>query len=546
MITSLRVAVRRFAVVAGLLVLLSLPATPTAFADSASTGADVVVAQTMGDRDLTVVLRRVTSVPGPLSVDIITHTGTTPGTLALTVTPTGTTSAAPRSPAPGAPTARANMVLAAEPGTHSVALSVDRPGPWELALADGQRTARIPFVVTRQVASPPERLAYSGLITAGLLLVVSGIVGARARRAGWALVPAGGALAALSVAITAALLSSSLPLPPQPGSQIDPTVDNAGDPYALNKPLITDYSRPPVVLTLQSTPVLASKPADIGLALTVGSTGLPLDDLLVHDDALIHLLVVGPTGQLWHLHPIRTAPGRYQQHLLLPVAGHYAVSAEMVRRGGGMQMVRAVPGVNAVTAPEPSPPSSGPGGPVNLVRLDSSALAATTAVGSARVSITATRPVAGIPVTVDARVGDTADLQPWLGMVGHMIVAGPLPPTNTDDIGTAVQSAPVWAHAHSMGGMPASDHTMAGMAMTNATGTANNSMDAMMAMNPVNGDSAPDETVAGYGPDVPFTFTFPAAGQYRLWVQVERDYTLLTVPIAIDVVDGSAVQGMQP
>jgi hypothetical protein len=45
---------------------------------------------------------------------------------------------------------------------------------------------------------------------------------------------------------------------------------------------------------------------------------------------------------------------------------------------------------------------------------------------------------------------------------------------------------------------------------------------------------------------VPFTFTFPAAGQYRLWVQVERDYTLLTVPIAIDVVDGSPVQGMQP
>jgi len=87
---------------------------------------------------------------------------------------------------------------------------------------------------------------------------------------------------------------------------------------------------------------------------------------------------------------------------------------------------------------------------------------------------------------------------------------------------------------------------MAGMAMTNATGTANNSMDAMIAMNPVNGDSAPDETVAGYGPDVPLTFTFPAAGQYRLWVQIERNYTLLTVPVAIDVVDGSAVQGMQP
>jgi hypothetical protein len=536
MITGLCVAVRRLAVVAGLPLVLLCSTTVPAFADSPSTGADLVVAQTLGNRELTVVLRRVTSVPGPLSVDIITHSGTPPGRLALTVTPTGTNSAGSRSSAPGAPTAEANVELAAEPGSYSATVSVDRPGPWELSLGDGQRTARIPFVVTTQVTSPPERLAYQGLITAGVLLLASGVVGARVRRAGWALVPAGGALAALSVAVTAALLSSSLPLPPQPGSQIDPTVDNVSDPHALNKPLITDYSRPPVTFTLQSTPVVAGNAVDVGLELSDGSTGLPVDDLLVHDDALIHLLVVGPSGQLWHLHPIRTAPGHYQQHLLLPVPGHYAVSAEMVRRGGGVQMVRAVPGVNAVAASHPGPSATGPVGPANPVHLDSSSLAATTTVGSVRVSLMTTRPVAGMPVTVAARVGDTADLQPWLGMVGHMIVTGPLPPTDANNIGTAVQSAPVWAHTHSMGGI----------AMTNATGTPDNSMDAMMAMNPVNGDSAPDETVAGYGPDVPFTFTFPAAGPYRLWVLVERNYTVLTIPVAIDVVDGLALQGMQP
>ncbi|HWY01494.1 MAG TPA: hypothetical protein VNY55_16930, partial [Mycobacterium sp.] len=97
-----------------------------------------------------------------------------------------------------------------------------------------------------------------------------------------------------------------------------------------------------------------------------------------------------------------------------------------------------------------------------------------------------------------------------------------------------------------MGGMPASDHSTAGMTMANPTDTASNSMSAMVGLSPVNGDSTPDETVAGYGPDVPFTFTFPAAGQYRLWVQVERDYTLLTISVVIDVVDRSAVQGMRP
>ena len=540
MITGLCAPTRRLAVVAGLPLVLLLSTAVPAMADSAAAGADVMVAQTLGDRELTVVLRRVTSVPGPLSVDIITHTGTAPGALALAVTPTGTTSAAPGSSAPGTPTAEATVELGAHAGSYSATVPVDRPGPWELAIGDGQRTARIPFAVTRQVISPPERLAYGGLITAGALLLVSGVLAARARRAGWALVPAGGALAALSAAVTAALLSSSLPLPPQPGSQIDPSVDNVGDPYALNKPLIADYSRPPVTLTLQSS-VVAGSPADVDLKLTDGSTGLPVDDLLVHDDALIHLLVIGPTGQLWHLHPIRTAPGRYQQHLRLPAPGHYAVSAEMVRRGGGVQRVRAATGLTAIAASRPDALATGAA--ANPVHLGSGSLAVTTPVGATSVSLATTQPVADTPVTVAARVGDTADLQLWLGMVGHMIVAGPLPPTNTNDIGTAVQSAPVWAHTHSMGGMPASDHSMAGMMMTNRTGTMDNSM---IAMNPVNGDSAPDETVAGYGPDVPFTFTFPAAGQYRLWVQVEREYTLLTIPVVIDVVDGSAMQGMRP
>jgi hypothetical protein len=57
----------------------------------------------------------------------------------------------------------------------------------------------------------------------------------------------------------------------------------------------------------------------------------------------------------------------------------------------------------------------------------------------------------------------------------------------------------------------------------------------MIGVAPVNGYSPPDETVAAYGPDVPFTFTFPIAGQYRLWIQVERNYTVLTVPVVVDV-----------
>jgi len=84
---------------------------------------------------------------------------------------------------------------------------------------------------------------------------------------------------------------------------------------------------------------------------------------------------------------------------------------------------------------------------------------------------------------------------------------------------------------------------MAGMVMTNRTGTIDNSM---IAMNPVNGDSAPDETVAGYGPDVPFTFTFPAAGEYRSGCRSNVITHCLRSRSSIDVVDESSVQGMRP
>jgi hypothetical protein len=44
-----------------------------------------------------------------------------------------------------------------------------------------------------------------------------------------------------------------------------------------------------------------------------------------------------------------------------------------------------------------------------------------------------------------------------------------------------------------------------------------------------------DETVAGYGPQVPFTYTFALPGQYRLWIQVERDYSILTIPVLLNI-----------
>ena len=435
----------------------------TARADGAPVGADIQVAQTLGARELTVIIRRTDLPPAPLQVDIVTHAGTTPGTLHLSVA------------AGGEVVSRADVTLGATPGVSHGMLRVDRPGPWELALAeDGGPTATIPFLVPARVVPPWEKATYGGFVAAGAFLLIALVVALRSRRTAFALIPAGGMVAALAVAVTGALLSASTP-PPAPGSQLDPTIDNVSDPYANAQLSTVDYSRPPVNLAVRP------ENGDLKLAFTDGATGRPVDDLLVHDNALVHLVLVSPSGRMSHLHPVRVGPGDYRVRLADPESGTYAVTAELARRGGGVQLVRAGVDVTGTACPAPEPSGPGP-----------------RTVDGTQVDLAVTP---GTPSMITAHF-PAADLQPWLGMLGHLIIAGPLAP---GPVGAAAAAAPTWAHAHAM-------------------------------IPPVAGQTAkPDETVAAYGPDVSFTYTFAAPGRYRIWLQAERNYSVVTIPAVIDV-----------
>ncbi|MDR7274731.1 hypothetical protein [Catenuloplanes atrovinosus] len=484
------VPMRMIVAVAVLAASLLGPAVP-ARADGAMSGADVTVAQSLGARELTVVLRRVAGVPGPLHVDVITHAGSPAGTLRLTAVPAGE----------GVPSG-ADLTLRPDPGPHAATLGVDRPGPWELTIGDGERTARIPFVVHAPTLSPAERYVYGGFVAAGLCLAIALGVALAARRPEWTAVPGAGVAAGVAVAVAMALLSASQPAPPSAGADLDPTVANAADPYA-NPPRAVTLSRPPVTLTVRQRPLTAGVPATVDLDVTDAANGLPADDLIVHDGGLMHLMVVSPSGRLWHLHPIRVAPGRFQVMFTPDAAGEYAVTAEVARRGGGVQLLRA-----------PSGPTAGGESGVAVAPLS---IRESRAVDGVEVQVAMADPVAGAPVTLRARIGDEADLQPWLGMLGHLIVVGPL----TGGAG----DAPLWMHAHAMDSataMPA--HDMAGMAGMG-----------MVPMADALGESLPDETVAAFGPGVGFTMSFPEPGRYRMWLQAEKDYRIVTVPIAVDV-----------
>ncbi len=435
----------------------------TAHADGAPSGADIQVAQTLGARELTVIIRRVDTTPSPLRVDVVTHRGTAPGALHLAVA------------AGGVPKSRADVVLGAEPGVYAGNLEVDAPGPWELSLSDGTGPpATIPFVVPARVVPPWEKATYGGFVAAGAFLLLALVVAGRAKRTAFALVPAAGVVAALAVAVTGALLSASTPPLPAPGSQLDPTFDNVTDPYGTAPLSTMDYSRPPVNLAV------AAERGTLKLRLTDGATGRPVDDLLIHDNALVHLVLVSPSGRLSHLHPVRVGPGDYRVRLADPEAGTYAVAAELARRGGGVQLARSTMDVEGTAAPAPEPPGAGPrtvdGTPVELTISS------------------------GTPTTITAHF-PAQDLQPWLGMLGHLIITGPF----TGPPGPSAAKAPTWAHVHAM-------------------------------VPPVAGQAGrPDETVAAYGPDVSFTYTFAEPGRYRIWLQAERGYQVLTVPAVVDV-----------
>ncbi|QPI61634.1 hypothetical protein I1A49_09195 [Streptomyces malaysiensis subsp. malaysiensis] len=545
---------------------LSAVAASPARADPTA-GGDLQVAQTLGDRDLTFMLRRVTGLPGPLHVDVLTHRGTAAGTLRLGAVPTGVSTDRAEGSSAGTTTSRASVRLGGTPGSYGAALDIDRAGPWELVVDDGSRTARIPFVVPGQATSPPELAVFGGFVTAGVLILVTLFVAVRVRRGAWVLLPAGGVVAALAVAVTAALLSASLPPPPQPGGQVDATNDNVTDPYAVVRPVTNDYSRPPVSLELGSYPATAGERGTLRLSVTDDATGLPADDLVVHDGALMHLLVIGPTGELWHLHPIRTAPATYEVQLRLPAAGHYAVSAEFARLGGGVQQVRSATGLTVADGPAHNGPARGGSSRNGSARGGAPALPAeltpqgpgTRTIEGVPVRLSAPSPTAGEASTLTARIGDTPTLQPWLGMVGHMIVVGPLDKadaTSPTRMGQAAQGAPVWAHAHSMGGdmsghsahdmraAPAHDADAMGHGDADAMedghetgkgdghGAGTGSMSGLM---PLNGDSPADETVAAYGPDASFVYTFSRPGYYRVWIQAERDSAVLTVPYLLRV-----------
>ncbi|MEJ3749414.1 hypothetical protein WEI85_39905 [Actinomycetes bacterium KLBMP 9797] len=402
--------------------------------------ADIPLAQTIAGTELTVVIRRSWEVPGPLRVDVIAYQPVRDLAVDLRL----------RSTVDGHATASGVRLERGRAGTYPATLRVAGTGAHELELRAAGEVSVLPFRVLGPRAAGWETVMYGGFGATGVLLAAALVAAAGARMA-VATGCGGGALVALAVASTVASLSAALP--PATPDGAPPPAAGAADP-----------GRPYAQLAVSTTP---PRPAvgdefTLHLDLSDGSTGQPVDDLAAHHAALAHLVVTSADATFFrHVHPNRTAAGRLAVRLRATVPGRHLVHAEIERADSGGQALAGgfeVAGRAAADGP-PAP-------------------------AAARVALPP-EPVPGRPVPIEVDAG-AADLQPWLGMAGHLIVR--------DAAGGFL------GHVHEQGGM-----------------------------------AAGDGTVAGAGPRLRFAFSFPRPGRYFGWVQFVRDFTVVTVPFTVHI-----------
>ena len=197
---------------------------------------------------------------------------------------------------------------------------------------------------------------------------------------------------------------------------------------------------------------------------------------LVHERPMHLFLVRRDLGYFAHEHPELVAPGVFRLRHRFLAPGDWRLFADVAPRDAGDQVLAAVLTVRPGEG-DPPPPSPLSDGPVL------SAVAA----GGIRADLEV--PDGGIPagrtVTVVAKLSDARgrpveDLQPWLGALGHLLLAH--------------RDAETFAHAH------------------------------------------PDEREPGVGRGgrIPFLVRLPKPGLYRGWLQFQRAGRVVTEEIALE------------
>ncbi|MFD1545666.1 hypothetical protein [Nonomuraea guangzhouensis] len=367
-------------------VLMLAGAAPAA-AHNVTAGADLRIAQTIAGTELTIVIKGTKRVPGPLQIGVIAFQPVTDLPVGLEV----------RSVADGR---TVTGVARAARDPQYIQLKVDATGPHELTLRAGNEVAVLPFRVLVDRGSAGDLLIYGGLLVAALLMV-GGLLTGALTRPGPAMLLAGGTAIGVTVAAMAVIFEPMLPAAPPDGAAptVAPTVatsaGTAAGALAGGRPFAQG-----LVVTAPARPA-SGEEFTLRFDLIDGSTGRPVDDLVLHHEALAHVIVTSEDGRYFrHVHPLRTAPGRLEVKMRVDRPGRYLAYAELEREDSGGQLLAGEFRVGGDPA--------------------ASVTAETPVEAAAPPLLRPAAPVAGRPTTIE--LGTSGTVRPWLGMTGHLIV----------------------------------------------------------------------------------------------------------------------------
>ena len=420
--------------------------------------------QMVGPSELAITAEMPLSVPAPLYLTLVSQQSMAGVTVTFRAAPRGFS-------LDGAPSAQMQGVN--NPSTYFADLPIDRAGDWDIEVRAsgpaGGGVARLPLTIVIEplpLANIVLSAATGTLIVLMIASVLLGVIYQRRQRAlprwlNWAIGQA--MFACIIVAVIFGIQQAS--------AQIQSASSAAG---AAGRPHAN------MVVSAEPGAPVAGQPLTLTLDLSDGSTGLPVEDIVPHHEALLHHVLLSEDGaDFAHVHPARVGPGRYLIALTPARPGRYTAYAEIQRLDSGTQVIASDFEVGGAAAGALPPAAPGLG----LREVD-----------GMQVNVTSSTPLtAGKQATLtfnfSANGAPVLDLQPWLGMAGHLIAR------RTDGA--------LFSHIHAAEQMPPADPIL-------AAGTI-------------------------YVPNIRFAYTFPQPGRYQLWAQFQRAGKIITVPLEVEV-----------
>jgi hypothetical protein len=456
---------------------------------------DVFETVDAGPYKLYVTIRPPNVIPGVATVEIRTAGGA--GVTDLKIAPVPLVGEAARHP----PTPDTLVRSTSDPNFFTGGVWIMAAGSWQVKIqvegAAGPQNTSVPVLAVPVATLKMQRGMGLALATLGLFLVLSmvGLIGAAFREG----MLAPGAKPSTSLR-RRGLIASAVGLVVMAAAVYLGGLwwDVEAASYARNI-----YTRPLTQVSLQGDQFdLTVKPFHGASS----RTGRSNDDFLPDHGHLIHLYAIREPQMdaVFHMHPVRVAPGDFRMNLPAMPAGHYQLYGDVVHANGFPETLTATLDVpaNLPAAPLgaedaealPAPLSQGPLG--NAYKLPDGY----TMIWDRPGSLTAGTAYSFHFRLVDPAGKPATDMQPYLGMAGHAAFV------KTD--GT------VFAHTHPEGSV-----AMAALALAEGG-------DTMPAMGGMTGMSMADSKPLP--PAVDFPYGFPSPGAYRIFIQMTHGTTVET------------------